>query len=42
MASASVPPQYTGYPSNSTPPSVTLNNMTILTGVEGGKGTGDF
>ena len=42
MASAQVPPaDYNGYPSNSTPPSVDLNNMTILTGVAGGKSTGD-
>lgn len=42
MAVAKVPPQdYIGIPSNSTPPSVTLDGMTILTGVAGGKATGD-
>ncbi len=41
MAAAGVPPQYTGYPSSSTPPSVSID-LTISTGVEGGKTTGDF
>lgn len=42
MAVAQVPPaDYAGLPTNSTPPSVALNNATILTGVAGGKTTGD-
>jgi hypothetical protein len=42
MAVAQVPPaDYAGIPSNSTPPSVSLNNATISTGQAGGKTTGD-
>jgi len=41
MAVAGVPPQYTGYPTQDVTASVTID-LTISTGVEGGKGTGDF
>ena len=38
---AGIPPQYTGYPSNSTPNGQSIN-LTTETGVEGGQTTGDF
>jgi hypothetical protein len=41
MAVKGIPPVYTGYPTDSVTATVTLNNMTILTGQEGAKTTGD-